>query len=68
MKALIISLSLLFATPALLFGQSVSELKQLSEEGNAEAQYNLAILYYKGEGVEMDKRQALLCFENAADS
>ena len=40
--------------------------KQLAEQGNAEAQYNLAILYRQGKGIKQDKQTALLWFEKSA--
>lgn len=43
-----------------------SVFKQLAEQGNAEAQYNLAILYRQGKGVTQDKEVALKWFEKSA--
>jgi len=40
--------------------------RELSEQGNAEAQYNLAILYRQGKGVKQDKKLALEWFEKSA--
>lgn len=40
--------------------------KKLAEQGNAEAQYNLAILYRQGKGIMQDHKLALQWFEKAA--
>lgn len=40
--------------------------KELANKGNAEAQYNLAILYRQGKGVMQDNKLALQWFEKAA--
>jgi TPR repeat protein len=40
--------------------------KGLAEQGNAEAQYNLAILYRQGKGVMQDQELALQWFQKAA--
>jgi TPR repeat protein len=42
-------------------------LKKLAEQGNAEAQYNLGILYRQGKGVMRDTKQAVQWFKKAAD-
>lgn len=38
-----------------------------AEQGNAEAQFNLAVLYSRGEGVEMDGREAIAWYTRAAE-
>ena len=38
-----------------------------AEKGNAEAQYNLAAMYYKGEGIEQDYQKAFNWFEKAVN-
>lgn len=40
---------------------------ELAEQGNAEAQYNLAILYRQGKGVAKDNAAALKWFEKSAN-
>ena len=42
-------------------------LKPLAEQGNAEAQYNLVILYYEGIGVTQDAEKAIKWVRRAAD-
>ena len=42
-------------------------LKDLAEDGNAEAQHNLAMLYKQGKGVMEDKAKAAIWFRKAAD-
>ena len=41
--------------------------KELANSGNAEAQYNLAIMYRQGQGVAQDKETALKWFEKSAE-
>ena len=49
--------------------QSAYELfTQLAQEHNPEAQYNLAFMYYGGEGIEQDDVKAAYWFEQAARS
>jgi len=38
-----------------------------AEQGNAGAQYNLALMYYKGQGVPQDYKQAVKWFTKAAE-
>jgi hypothetical protein len=46
---------------------AVKELKPLAEQGNAEAQFNLASLYYQGWGVPQDYKEAAKWFRKAAE-
>lgn len=39
----------------------------LAEQGNADAQYNIGLLYMKGHGVELDERTALVWFTLAGE-
>jgi TonB family protein len=41
--------------------------KELAEDGFAPAQYSIADLYYRGEGVKQDVSQAVLWFKEAAE-
>jgi TPR repeat protein len=46
---------------------AVKELTPLAEQGNADAQFNLASLYYQGLGVPQDYKQAVKWFRKSAD-
>ena len=42
--------------------------RQLAAEGNADAQYALGVVYFKGEGVSRDLNDSMKWFEQAANS
>lgn len=42
--------------------------RKAAEQGNADAQYNLGMAYYKGDGVDRDRQAALMWFKKAADA
>ena len=46
---------------------SFSEIKQAAQKGNAEAQYQLALFYEKGDGVTIDRTEAVKWFRKAAE-
>ena len=46
---------------------SFDETLEQAEQGNAAAQYNLGLMYAKGEGVEQDYKQAAKWFTRAAE-
>lgn len=48
-------------------GQSVSELLRKAEAGDAEAQFNLGVCYYKGQGVGQDYVQIVYWWRKAAE-
>ena len=48
------------------FAQNLIEIKEKALQGDAQAQYNLGFMYYKGEGVKQDLSQAKLWYEKAA--
>ncbi len=48
------------------YQQALRLWKPLAEQGNADAQYNLGLLYMNGKGVEKNDRQALFYFLDAA--
>jgi len=48
------------------YAAAVQEWQPLAEQGNAEAQYNLGILYHKGRGVPQDDVQARKWYAKAA--
>ena len=43
------------------------ETLQAAEQGNAQAQLDLGVMYYKGEGVRQDYAQAVQWFRKAAE-
>ena len=47
---------------------ALAEFRPLAEQGNAEAQYNLANLYRDGHGVSDDGDQAVIWYQRAAES
>ncbi len=48
------------------YAAALSEFKPLAEQGDANAQYNLGIMYDKGQGVEKDYAQAMEWYARAA--
>ena len=48
------------------YATALSELRPLAEQGNADAQYNLGLMYDKGHGVPQDYGQARQWYEKAA--
>ena len=45
----------------------VQKVKRLAESGDASAQYNLASMYYNGEGVPQNYNEAIRWYKKAAD-
>ena len=43
------------------------QTRQLAQQGDAEAQYNLGAMYYSGQGVRQDYTEAFRWFRKAAD-
>jgi len=43
------------------------DLRRLAEQGDADAQWNMGVLYHTGEGVPQDDAQAVQWFERAAE-
>ena len=41
-------------------------MKQAAEQGNAEAQYNLSVMYHEGEGVGQDEEKAVYWLKKSA--
>ena len=44
-----------------------NEWKPLADQGDADAQYNLGVMYYKGKGALKDYKQAVKWYQKAAD-
>lgn len=47
--------------------QSFDEVQKKAQGGDAEAQYNLGVMYYNGSGVTKDHKQAAKWYKEAAD-
>ena len=47
--------------------RSVADLQKLAEQGDSEAQWQMAVRYHNGEGVPQDDTQAMKWFERAAE-
>jgi TPR repeat protein len=49
------------------FATAFREWSELAEQGNADAQYNLGVMYRKGEGVPQDYKEAVNWYRKSAD-
>ena len=49
------------------YAAALREWTPLAEQGDAEAQYNLGVMYYKGDGVSQDYQTAAKWFRLAAE-
>lgn len=49
------------------FKTGFKEFKSLADAGNAQAQFNLALMYLNGQGVEKDEKRACALFTEAAN-
>lgn len=49
------------------FGASFKETLREAQNGDAEAQYNLGLMYYNGYGVRQDKSEAVNWYRKAAE-
>jgi len=64
----VLAVLLAVATTGVLIGQTdVEDLKAKAEQGHAQAQYNLALMYYRGQGVPQDDAEAVKWFRVAAE-
>ena len=77
-KGLLVILSLLFSFAGYAnqcskywheenYKKAFTPCKEQAEQGDAEAQYNLAIMYDKGDGTEQDKQKAVYWYTKAAE-
>ena len=48
-------------------GEAVSSVRKAAEQGDAAAQFNLGVMYDRGEGVPQDDGEALLWYRKAAE-
>ncbi len=54
-------------TSAPIFGSEFQRFLIAADQGNADAQYNLGVLYYKGYGVEQNYEEAMKWYLKAAN-
>ena len=77
-KGLLVTLSLLFSSAVYAnqckiywsvgnYEKAFTPCKEDAEQGYAEAQYILAIMYDEGEGIEQDKQKAVYWYTKAAE-
>jgi TPR repeat protein len=67
MKQFLLLFFTLFALH-LSYGQSFNEVKQSAEQGDANAQFDLGVMYDNGEGTLMDKKQAAYWIKQAYEN
>ena len=49
------------------YAQDIDALRKVAEQGDAEAQYNLGIMYANGRGVTQDDKEAVTWFRKGAE-
>src|ERR1700734_2433937 len=49
------------------FAAALQEWQPLAEQGDANSQYNLGLLYARGEGVPQDYQKAIVWYQKAAE-
>ena len=49
------------------YATALKEWRPLAERGDANAQYNLGVMYHSGQGVTQDYRQAVVWWRKAAE-
>ena len=64
-KFYILLISVLLSVPAV--GANLNEMALFANQGNVDAQYNLGVMYEKGEGVRQDYRKAIEWYEKSAN-
>ena len=62
----VVVIVVLFA-PQVVSAQTVDELKRNAEQGNADAQNDLGICYFKGQGVTQDYVEAVKWYRKSAE-
>ena len=66
-KARLILLVTFLFFNSFVFANDLSELRTKAENGDASAQYNLALKFYNGEGVTQDYKQAVYWYTKSAE-
>ena len=67
MKKILILIVLIFFCSGSVFGGEFEDTLKKAEQGNAWAQYNLALMYSIGEGITQDYKQAVYWYKQAAE-
>ena len=67
MKKLLLQIFCLLAPYALLFAIDTSELKKRAEQGDSEAQHDLAVRYSIGKEIEKDPKRAFELWKISAE-
>ena len=49
------------------YATALREFRPLAEQGHADAQFNLGLMYYKGQGVPQDHAEAMKWYRKAAE-
>ncbi|MCD7798298.1 MAG: SEL1-like repeat protein, partial [Akkermansiaceae bacterium] len=58
---------MIFSAARAVFAKAQYRLRlRKAEQGDAEAQYELGVCYFKGEGVEKDEKEAVRWYRKAA--
>ena len=65
LAVVLVGISALAPTPRLHAQQTLDELRVLAEQGDADAQFNLGVMYADGEGVAQDDAEAVRWFRLA---
>ena len=65
-KVTLFLISIIFSLSALA-ALDFSQNQKLANQGNASAQYNLGVMYYKGDGILQDHSKAIEWFQKAAN-
>jgi TPR repeat protein len=61
-----IALTALFCSN-LVFAETITELKDKAQAGNAEAQFKLGVRYYRGDGVDKNQVEAVKLLQKSSD-
>lgn len=56
-----------FCYSLFIANESVESVKQRADQGVAEAQHNLGVMYFNGDGVRQDYAEALKWYRKAAE-
>ncbi len=66
-KILTFAMFFCIATAGIAHANSVKKLEEMAKKGNVDAQYELAFMYYDGDGVKQDFKKAYEWFEKGAN-
>jgi TPR repeat protein len=63
----VIFISLILVNPRRSFAGDATDIRKLAEQGVADAQYRLGLIYYSGRGVPQDYKEAVRWHRKAAE-